>query len=199
MTWDLKRDQIFCISRRLFSDDHNVLYQIVRTLLFHPNTELLISPFFFLTGTKLATHSEYLKGMIIWASKIFLTSFSIMGNNIGFICLNFCLNGLDSSFNGILCSMILVSYVLRSSYVQENTSANSFNISTYSTLFSLDKLLEFFELQVILKHLPMLDIVRYRGPIFHLYIILEFWWKWDSEMACLKQPKNHPWYSPLLE
>jgi hypothetical protein len=36
-------------------------------------------------------------------------------NNIGFIFLSFFLNSLASSFSGILCSMIDVSYVLRSS------------------------------------------------------------------------------------
>jgi hypothetical protein len=109
---------------------------------FVKSTQSLISPFFFLTGTKLATHSEYLRGMIIWASKKNFTSFSIIGSNIGFICLNFFLNGLASSFNGILCSMTLVLYVLRSSYVQVNTSGNSFNNSAYSTLCSLDKMLD---------------------------------------------------------
>jgi hypothetical protein len=106
------------------------------------STQSLISPFFFLTGTRLATHSEYLKGTMIWASNNFFTSLSMIGSNTGFICLNFCLNGLASSFNGILCSMTLVSYVLRSLYVQANKSANSLNNSIYSSLFSLDSLLD---------------------------------------------------------
>jgi hypothetical protein len=42
----------------------------------------LISPFFFLIGTILATHSEYLKGTIIFAPIIFLTSLSITGKKI---------------------------------------------------------------------------------------------------------------------
>jgi hypothetical protein len=106
------------------------------------STHNLVSPFFFLTGTKLATHSKYLKGMMIWASNNFFTSFSIIGNSMGFICLSFCLKCLASTFKGILCSMMLVSYVIKSSYFQENTSTKSFRSLTYSTLCSFDKLLD---------------------------------------------------------
>jgi hypothetical protein len=102
----------------------------------------LISPFFFLTGTSLATHSEYLRGTIIWAFNNFFTSLSMRGSDIGFICLNFFLNGLASSFKGILCSMTPVLYVLRYSSVHANASENSFNNSVYSALYSFDKLLD---------------------------------------------------------
>jgi hypothetical protein len=43
---------------------------------------------------------------------------------------------------------------------------------------------ESFDLKIILKYFPMLDIVRYRGSLFHFYIILEFGWHKDSEITC---------------
>jgi hypothetical protein len=55
------------------------------------------------------THSEYLSGTMILASKSFFTSFSITNNNMGLICLSFCLKGLTPCFRGILCSIIVVS------------------------------------------------------------------------------------------
>jgi hypothetical protein len=109
---------------------------------FLKSTHSLISPFFFLIGTRLATHSEYFKGTMIWVSNNFFTSLSIIGRNMGFICLNFCLNGLTSSFNGILCSMTFVSYVLRPSYIQANTSTNFFISLAYSDLCSLYRMLD---------------------------------------------------------
>jgi hypothetical protein len=111
-------------------------------LKFLKSTHKLISPFFFLTGTTLAIHFEYLKGMMIWASNNFFTCLSIIGSSMGFIFLSFCLNGLVSSFKGILCSMMIVSYVLKYSYLQANTSTKSFKSLAYSTLCSFDKLLE---------------------------------------------------------
>jgi hypothetical protein len=78
---------------------------------------------------------------MILASNNFFTSLSIMGNNMGFIFLSFFLKGLASYFKGILCSMMFVSYVLKSSYFREKTSANSLKILAYSTLCSFDRLL----------------------------------------------------------
>jgi len=68
---------------------------------------------------------------MILASRIFLTSFPIIGNKRGLICLNFCLKGFTFSFKGFLCWMIVSSKVLRSSYFHEKISMNSFNSSSY--------------------------------------------------------------------
>ena len=70
---------------------------------------ILISPFFLRTRTMLAAQLESLNGMIIFASHSLLISFSIMGNNIGLICLISCTIGLAPPLRGILCFITFVS------------------------------------------------------------------------------------------
>jgi hypothetical protein len=57
---------------------------VLRKLLFIflKSKQSLISLLLFLTRTKLATHSKYLKGTMIWASNKFFTSLSIIGSSI---------------------------------------------------------------------------------------------------------------------
>ena len=92
---------------------------------FGKSTHNLISPFFFLMGTRFSTHCACCTGKIILAARILLISFLTAGSRLGCIFLNFCWNGLAYSFMGMTCCIMLGSNVLRSSYVQEKVSLNS--------------------------------------------------------------------------
>ena len=104
--------------------------------------QILISLFFFLTGTTFAIHLECLSAIIIFASKSFLTSLSIRGNRRGLILQSFCLKGLASSLIGIVCCMTKVSYTFRSSYFHAKTYVYFFSKATYSLLAFSGKFLE---------------------------------------------------------
>jgi len=47
----------------------------------------------------------------------------------------------------------------------------------------LNGLQEPFDFKIILKNLPMLDIVRYGGPVFHFCIIPDPGWLENFEIA----------------
>ena len=84
-------------------------------LRFRKSMQILISPFFFLTGTILETHLECLTGKIILAFNNLLSSFFIWFSKLGWIFLSFCWKGFSLSIMGIVCWMMEVSYVLSSS------------------------------------------------------------------------------------
>jgi hypothetical protein len=49
---------------------------------------------------------------------------------------------------------------------------------------SSNSLHEYFDFNIILKHFPMLDIVRYARSILYFYIISELGWHRNSEISC---------------
>jgi hypothetical protein len=80
----------------------------------------------------------------------------MVGSNKGLTCLNFFLKGLVPDLSGILCCMMLVSYVFSSSYFQENNSTYSLNNFKYSSLFLVDISLDNF-----------MNFASYFVPMFH--------------------------------
>ena len=60
---------------------------------FLKSMHILISPFFFLTGTIFSSQRENLRATMILASIKFLISFSIMGSSLGFILISLCFKG----------------------------------------------------------------------------------------------------------
>jgi len=91
------------------------------------STQSWISPFFFLTRTKLDTHWVCRNEKMILEVNNLFSSFFTVGSNLEFIFLSFCGNGWVWGFMGITCCIMFVSKVFKSLYVQANTSLNYLN------------------------------------------------------------------------
>ena len=90
-------------------------------LRFLKSIQIWMSPFFFLTGTILETQFECRTGKIILAFKSLLSSDFIWVSKFGCIFLNLCWIGFWSGSIGMVCWIIDVSYVFKSSYLQAKT------------------------------------------------------------------------------